>query len=55
MAVRLGFAQLYMVNDNILAMANPAKAEFVNFRFGINFLFGRNHKIEKDEELKEEN
>jgi len=51
MAVRLGFAQLYMVNDNILAMANPAKAEFVNFRFGINFLFGRKSNGKKAEAL----
>ncbi len=41
MALRLGAMQLYFVNDNVLALANPAKAEFVNLRFGINLLFGR--------------
>ena len=44
MAVRLGFLQLYMVNDNLLALTNPAKAQFVNIRFGMNFLFGRKYE-----------
>jgi len=44
MAVRLGCLQLYMVNDNLLALADPAKAQFVNIRFGINMLFGRNYR-----------
>ena len=43
MGIRMGFAQLYMVSDNLLAAAYPARAEFVNFRFGMNFLFGRTH------------
>ncbi|HAH26010.1 MAG TPA: hypothetical protein DCL77_19995 [Prolixibacteraceae bacterium] len=42
MGIRCGFMQLYMVSDNLLAM-DPAKAEMVNFRFGINLLFGRKH------------
>ena len=45
MAVRLGFAQLYLVNDNILALADPAKAEYTNIRFGLNFLFGRKYTL----------
>jgi len=40
MGIRAGFAQLYVVSDNLLAM-DPSKAEFVNLRFGMNFLFGR--------------
>ena len=44
MAVRLGFIQMYLVSDNLLAMNDPTKAEYVNARFGMNFLFGRNHK-----------
>lgn len=42
MGIRCGFMQLYLVSDNLLAM-DPAKAELVNFRFGMNFLFGRKH------------
>jgi len=41
MGLRLGFMQLYFVSDNLMALANPAKAQFVNARFGMNFLFGR--------------
>lgn len=44
MALRLGFLQLYMVNDNLLALTDPAKAQFVNVRFGLNILFGRNYQ-----------
>jgi len=43
-AMRLGFMQVYLVSDNLLALNDPAKAEFINARFGMNFLFGRNHK-----------
>lgn len=43
-ALRLGFLQFYMVNDNLLALADPAKAQFVNVRFGMNLLFGRNYR-----------
>ena len=42
MGIRLGATQLYMVSDNLLAM-NPSSAEVVNFKFGMNFLFGRKH------------
>lgn len=41
MAFRLGMQQLYFVSDNLLALADPAKAKFVNVRFGMNFLIGR--------------
>lgn len=44
MALRLGCFQLYMVNDNLLALADPAKAQLVNVRFGLNILFGRNYQ-----------
>jgi hypothetical protein len=44
LAIRLGFMQMYLVSDNLMALNDPAKAEFVNARFGMNFLFGRNHK-----------
>ncbi|MBA4409865.1 MAG: DUF5723 family protein [Bacteroidota bacterium] len=44
-ALRLGFMQLYLVSDNLMALNDPAKAEFVNARFGMNFLFGRKHKL----------
>jgi len=43
MAIRLGFMQMYLVSDNLMALNDPAKAEFVNARFGMNFLFGRKH------------
>jgi hypothetical protein len=42
-ALRLGFMQMYLVSDNLMALNDPAKAEFVNARFGMNFLFGRKH------------
>jgi hypothetical protein len=45
MAIRLGFMQLYLVSDNVLALNDPAKAEFVNLRLGMNFLFGRKHTV----------
>ena len=45
MALKEGSMQLYFVSDNILAWADPAKASFVNARFGINFLFGRQRKV----------
>jgi hypothetical protein len=44
MEVRCGFMQFFLVSDNLLAM-DPAKAELVNFRFGMNFLFGRKHAL----------
>ncbi len=42
-ALRLGFMQLYLLSDNLMALNDPAKAEFVSARFGMNFLFGRKH------------
>jgi len=51
MAVRLGFLQMYLVSDNLMALNDPAKAEFVNARFGMNFLFGRKH-YQKEPDLK---
>lgn len=45
MALRLGFMQMFVVSDNLMALNDPAKAEFVSARFGINFLFGRKHRI----------
>ena len=51
MAIRLGFMQMYLVSDNLMALNDPAKAEFVNARFGMNFLFGRKHK-QKEPDLK---
>ena len=44
MAFRLGFMQWYLVSDNLMALNDPSKAEFVNLRFGMNILFGRKHK-----------
>ncbi len=41
MALRLGFIQIYLVNDNVLAIVDPAKVEIINMRFGLNLLFGR--------------
>jgi hypothetical protein len=43
LALRLGFLQMYLVSDNLMAVNDPAKAQFVNARFGMNFLFGRKH------------
>jgi hypothetical protein len=45
MAIRLGFMQIYVVGDNVLAAGDPSKATFVNARFGMNFLFGRSQKV----------
>jgi len=42
MAMRLGAMQLYFVSDNVLALNDLTKTENTNFRFGMNFLFGRN-------------
>ena len=42
MAIRAGSTQLYLVSDNLLAL-NPSKAQLVNLKFGMNFLFGRIH------------
>lgn len=41
MAVRMGFLQFYAVGDNLLALAHPARVQYANARFGVNFLFGR--------------
>jgi len=43
MAIRMGFLQLYVVGDNMLALAHPARVDYANARFGMNFLFGRKH------------
>jgi hypothetical protein len=43
MVFNMGLLQLYFVSDNVLALADPAKANYANFRFGMNFLFGRKH------------
>jgi len=45
MAIRLGYLQLYLVGDNALAIADPSKVDYANLRFGLNYLFGRNHKV----------
>lgn len=49
MAIRMGYMQFYMVGDNVLAIADPSKVEFANLRFGLNFLFGRQHKTKTAE------
>lgn len=43
MGVRYGCMQFYMVGDNLLALAGPARIEVINCRFGMNLLFGRKH------------
>jgi hypothetical protein len=48
-AVRLGFLQLYLASENVLAFT-PAKEKYMNGRFGVNFLFGRNHRHKAIEE-----
>jgi hypothetical protein len=45
LAIRAGFVQIYAVSDNVIAVLDPAKAEFANARFGISFLFGRKKTI----------
>jgi len=42
---------MYLVSDNLMALNDPAKADFVNARFGMNFLFGRKH-YQKEPDLK---
>ena len=44
MSIRMGFMQIYFVGDNVLAIADPAKVDYANLRFGMNFLLGRQHK-----------
>lgn len=44
MSLRLGALQWYMVSDNALALGDPSKAKLASIRFGLNLLFGRNHK-----------
>ncbi|HBL74901.1 MAG: hypothetical protein A2W90_06980 [Bacteroidetes bacterium GWF2_42_66] len=44
LAMRLGFLQLYMASDNLMALSDPAKAQAVNVRFGLNILFGRKYQ-----------
>jgi hypothetical protein len=48
-AIRLGAMQLFLVGDNVLSL-DPSKAKFVNARFGLNFLFGRQHKATVSEQ-----
>lgn len=43
-AIRMGFMQLYLVGDNVLAIADPSKVDYANLRFGLNYLFGRHYK-----------
>ena len=40
MTLRGGPIQFYLITDNI-AVVKPSTAQFMNFRFGINLLFGR--------------
>lgn len=44
-AIRMSSMQLYFVGDNVLAIADPSKVEYANLRFGLNYLFGRSHKV----------
>ena len=41
MTLRGGPVQFYLLSDNIAAAMRPSRAQFINFRFGINLLFGR--------------
>jgi hypothetical protein len=47
-AFRLTGLQLYFVSDNLLALVNPAKANFVNARVGITFLLARQRLAAKE-------
>ena len=49
-ALKEGAMQLYFVSDNVLAMADPSKASYVNGRVGINFLFGNKRKVVQEEQ-----
>ena len=49
-ALKEGAMQIYFVSDNLLALADPSKASFVNGRVGINFLFGNKRKIVLEEQ-----
>ena len=44
LALRLGFLQFYAASDNLMSINDPAKAQSVNVRFGLNILFGRKYK-----------
>jgi hypothetical protein len=48
MALRLSGSQVYFVSDNLLALANPAKANFVNVRVGLNLLLARQRPAAKE-------
>ena len=41
MTIRGGPVQFYLITDNMVAAMKPSTAQFINFRFGINLLFGR--------------
>jgi len=43
MVFNMGIMQLYLVSDNLLALADPAKAKFANFGLGMNFHFEKKH------------
>lgn len=47
LATKLGPLQLYMVSDNIMAGINPKSAQNMNFRFGLNLLFGCKDKTKQ--------
>lgn len=50
MAVNLGPYQLYMASDKIIGLMDAVKIDAVDFRFGMNFIFGRKKdQIEKDD------
>lgn len=42
--LKAGPFQLYFVNDNISSLFSPHKARAINFRFGLNLLFGYNEQ-----------
>lgn len=44
MAVRAGFFQFYVAGDNMMAL-RPSRTQYVNARFGVNFLFGRKRPV----------
>ncbi len=46
MVFNMGIIQLYMVSDNVLALADPSKAKYANARVGLNFLFGKKYAPE---------
>ena len=51
--VTLGAFQIYAITDNVTSISNLSEARFVDFRFGMNLVFGKLKKTKKTVKKKE--